>query len=177
MLSTTPLIEIHDSLDVPVTPALIPTAAVPASLPSTVIPKAIKFLLPHAQAGAIIGKSGSGIHAIQSCDGIWLKLGGPADYFPGTNERVLFLAGSNAGFVAAVDMILRRLHAVRSHFHMIILVEILVACVLFRLLCLNCVSVSTSCLVGLAAVSWGARFNFCRMQAANPRCFLLKWLT
>ena len=115
MLSTTPVIEIHDSLDAPAGTVHVPIA-VPASWPSTVIPKAIKFLLPHVQAGAIIGKSGAGIQAIQACDGVWLKLGGPADHFPGTNERVLFLSGSNAGFVSAVDMILRRLHAVRLCF-------------------------------------------------------------
>jgi hypothetical protein len=101
-------------------PSELPDSCAPAAAPavsaqdSRVMPVAVKLLLTRGQAGAIIGKSGAGIHAIQACDGVWLKLGGPTDFFPGTTARVLFLAGSNAGFPAALSMILHRLHSVRA---------------------------------------------------------------
>lgn len=69
------------------------------------------------RAGAIIGKSGAQITALQEAFGVYIKLGGPDDLFPGSFHRAAVLRGDVAALRAALVAIVDVLWKVRTLSH------------------------------------------------------------
>ena len=57
---------------------------------------AIKVLIPHRQAGCIIGKSGSTINAIQSESRARVQISKNREMYPGTQERVILISSPSS---------------------------------------------------------------------------------
>lgn len=72
-----------------------------------------KLLVSNEQAGAIIGKSGAQITALQEGYGVYIKLGGPEDLFPGTFFRAAVVRGDVKAVRAALASVVDVLWKVR----------------------------------------------------------------
>jgi transcription antitermination factor NusA-like protein len=66
----------------------------------------LKLLVPDRVAGSIIGKGGKVISDIEATSGCVMKLSPGQTFFPGTQERIVVIAGSTEGIDAAVQIIL-----------------------------------------------------------------------
>ena len=64
----------------------------------------VKFLMSNAAAGAIIGKGGASIAELQDNSGARLQLSRAAEFFPGTADRVMLVAGTLNAVLAALHL-------------------------------------------------------------------------
>ena len=69
----------------------------------------VKFLMSNAAAGAIIGKGGASIAELQDNSGARLQLSRAAEFFPGTADRVMLIAGTLNAVLAALHLVLTKL--------------------------------------------------------------------
>ncbi|KAG6410090.1 hypothetical protein SASPL_128138 [Salvia splendens] len=69
----------------------------------------VRFLLSNAEAGSVIGKSGSTINDIQSQTGARIKWSRNYEYFPGTFDRVVMVSGRVDDVLKAVNYIMSKL--------------------------------------------------------------------
>ena len=75
---------------------------------------AIKLLVPNYAAGAIIGRQGSTISAIQAESGTRIKLSQNRDFFPGTGDRVAFIVGTPEALQTAINALIDRIMTARD---------------------------------------------------------------
>ena len=75
---------------------------------------AIKLLVPNYAAGAIIGRQGSTISAIQAESGTRIKLSQNRDFFPGTGDRVAFIVGTPDALQTAINALIDRIMTARD---------------------------------------------------------------
>ena len=54
----------------------------------------VRFLLPNASAGSVIGKGGATISEFQAQSSARIQLSRNGEFFPGTADRILLLVGS-----------------------------------------------------------------------------------
>ena len=73
---------------------------------------AIKVLIPHRQAGCIIGKSGSTINAIQSESRARVQISKNREMYPGTQERVILISSPSSVdiVVDGLTLVLKKLY-------------------------------------------------------------------
>ncbi|KDD74404.1 hypothetical protein H632_c1337p0, partial [Helicosporidium sp. ATCC 50920] len=69
----------------------------------------VKMLVSNAAAGSIIGRAGSNINSLQSRTFARIQLSKAREYFPGTQERALLVAGRLKQVIAALALILDKL--------------------------------------------------------------------
>ena len=72
-----------------------------------------KLLVSNSAAGAVIGRGGGAIGALQAASGARLQLSRAREYFPGTQDRVLLIAGSMEAVLTALHLVLQKLAAER----------------------------------------------------------------
>lgn len=72
-----------------------------------------KLLVSNSAAGAVIGRAGGAIGALQAASGARLQLSRAREYFPGTQDRVLLIAGSMESVLTALHLVLQKLAAER----------------------------------------------------------------
>lgn len=72
-----------------------------------------KLLVSNSAAGAVIGRGGGAIGALQAASGARLQLSRAREYFPGTQDRVLLVAGSMEAVLTALHLVLQKLAAER----------------------------------------------------------------
>lgn len=70
-----------------------------------------KFLMSNAAAGAIIGKGGASIAELQDNSQARLQLSRTAEFFPGTADRVMLIAGTLNAVLAALHLVLTKLQS------------------------------------------------------------------
>eukprot|EP00916_Digyalum_oweni_P025336 GHVL01041741.1.p1 GENE.GHVL01041741.1~~GHVL01041741.1.p1 ORF type:complete len:352 (-),score=79.61 GHVL01041741.1:1245-2300(-) len=68
----------------------------------------LKFLVNNIAAGSIIGKSGSEIAAIEQQTEACMKLSPAGKYYPGTQERIVVVGGSQESLAAALRIIMNK---------------------------------------------------------------------
>ncbi|XP_055322517.1 RNA-binding protein Pasilla isoform X1 [Sitodiplosis mosellana] len=68
-----------------------------------------KTLVPAVAAGAIIGKGGETIAAIQKETGARVKMSKSHDFYPGTQERVCLITGSIESIMTVLDFIMDKI--------------------------------------------------------------------
>ena len=82
---------------------------------SSAVPKdqklIVKFLMSNAAAGAIIGKGGASIAELQDNSGARLQLSRAAEFFPGTADRVMLIAGTLNAVLAALHLVLTKVQS------------------------------------------------------------------
>jgi len=71
---------------------------------------AIKILVPSPAAGSIIGKGGSTIAEMKESTGCRIHLSNNNDFFPGTQDRVVIVAGEVEAVKTATALILTKVH-------------------------------------------------------------------
>ena len=71
----------------------------------------VKFLMSNAAAGAIIGKGGASIAELQDNSGARLQLSRAAEFFPGTSDRVMLIAGTLNAILAALHLVLTKVQS------------------------------------------------------------------
>lgn len=69
--------------------------------------KLFKILIPKASTGVVIGKKGANITSISTESGAKVRLSQNAEFYPGTEDRVLILEGGHDAINAAVAKTLR----------------------------------------------------------------------
>ena len=69
---------------------------------------ALKFLVSNNLAGALIGKGGSSVSALQNETGARIKIALSSDLFPGTQERVVLITGAESAVIYASSLIVER---------------------------------------------------------------------
>ena len=79
--------------------------------PSTTARVILKLLVSNAAAGAVIGRGGGAIGAVQAATGARVQLARAGDTYPGTPDRVLLVAGPLAAVLTALHLILETLAA------------------------------------------------------------------
>ncbi|CEL95963.1 unnamed protein product [Vitrella brassicaformis CCMP3155] len=72
-------------------------------------PHYFKLLVSNVVAGSIIGRSGSVITHLQEETGARLKLSAGREFFPGTEDRVVFLTGQLEHIVKALETVLDKI--------------------------------------------------------------------
>lgn len=70
---------------------------------------AIKFLIPNALVGSIIGRSGSAINDMQKKTGARMQLSKGTEYFPSTTDRILLVFGTVNQILTALHLLLAKL--------------------------------------------------------------------
>ena len=91
--------------------------------PSTIIggPRvALKFLASNNLAGALIGKKGASMRALQTETGARIKVSHTTEHFPGTQERVVLITGAESAVVHATGILVEKSCEVRlfqPHFY------------------------------------------------------------
>ncbi|CAF0912806.1 unnamed protein product [Didymodactylos carnosus] len=65
----------------------------------------VKFLLPGATTGSVIGKGGERIASLQKETSTKMKMSKAGDYFPGTQERVCLVVGSIPNVLSVYDFV------------------------------------------------------------------------
>ena len=63
--------------------------------PATDVRVVTKFLISNAAAGSVIGRAGTNITDYQTQSGARIQLSRSGEWFPGTNDRVMLLAGTS----------------------------------------------------------------------------------
>lgn len=74
-------------------------------------PTQIRFLVPKALAGYLIGKGGSTITQFQESSGAQLLLSRNQEYFPGTTCRIVVMSGTTIQVLTAFQLVLAKLHS------------------------------------------------------------------
>lgn len=77
----------------------------------------VKFLMSNAAAGAIIGKGGASIAELQDNSGARLQLSRAAEFFPGTADRVMLIAGTLNAVLAALHLVLLKVQSEQVGYH------------------------------------------------------------
>lgn len=72
-------------------------------------PTYIRFLVSNPLAGAVIGKGGSTINDFQSQSGARIQLSRSHEFFPGTTDRIIMIAGTIDEILRAVDLVIDKL--------------------------------------------------------------------
>lgn len=72
-------------------------------------PYHFKTLVPSVAAGAIIGKGGETIAAVQKETGAKVKMSKSHDFYPGTSERVCLITGSLEAITAVLEFIMEKI--------------------------------------------------------------------
>ncbi|KAH0881180.1 hypothetical protein HID58_068574 [Brassica napus] len=73
-------------------------------------PTHIRFLVPKALAGYVIGKGGSTITQFQDHSGAQILLSRNQEYFPGTTCRIVVMSGTTVQVLTAFQLVLAKLH-------------------------------------------------------------------
>ncbi|KAF3587901.1 hypothetical protein F2Q69_00032032, partial [Brassica cretica] len=73
-------------------------------------PTHIRFLVPKALAGYVIGKGGSTITQFQDNSGAQILLSRNQEYFPGTTCRIVVMSGTTVQVLTAFQLVLAKLH-------------------------------------------------------------------
>ncbi|CAH8339408.1 unnamed protein product [Eruca vesicaria subsp. sativa] len=71
----------------------------------------IRFLVPKALAGYVIGKGGSTITQFQDYSGAQILLSRSQEYFPGTTCRIVVISGTIMQVLTALQLVLAKLHS------------------------------------------------------------------
>ena len=66
---------------------------------------ALKILLPNVQSGPLIGVKGECIKELKEITGANIHISGIHDYYPGTTNRVVYVAGSEDAVASAMSLI------------------------------------------------------------------------
>lgn len=74
-------------------------------------PTHIRFLVPKALAGYVIGKGGSTIIQFQDNSGAQILLSRNQEYFPGTACRIVVISGTTIQVLTAFQLVLAKLHS------------------------------------------------------------------
>ncbi|CAN6887713.1 unnamed protein product [Brassica oleracea] len=74
-------------------------------------PTHIRFLVPKALAGYVIGKGGSTITQFQDHSGAQILLSRNQEYFPGTTCRIVVISGTTVQVLTAFQLVLAKLHS------------------------------------------------------------------
>ncbi|KAL0744001.1 hypothetical protein Bca4012_085514 [Brassica carinata] len=74
-------------------------------------PTQIRFLVPKALAGYVIGKGGSTITQFQDNSGAQILLSRNQEYFPGTTCRIVVISGTTTQVLTAFQLVLAKLHS------------------------------------------------------------------
>jgi RNA-binding protein Nova len=69
----------------------------------------LKFVLTNSAAGALIGKGGADMKTLEAAHGVVMKLSAGRSFFPGTQDRVLLMAGEAESLVATLPGVLDKL--------------------------------------------------------------------
>ncbi|KAE8820589.1 putative RNA-binding protein Nova-1 [Hordeum vulgare] len=72
-------------------------------------PTHARILVSDADAGCIIGKAGSAVHAMEARSGAHIKISARGRPLPGTDRRVVFVSGPFPAVMDAADLVLQRL--------------------------------------------------------------------
>lgn len=65
----------------------------------------VKWLIPDQLCGVLIGKGGDGIKSINSASGAWVKIAHVEEASPGSEERLVYIRGTNAQVKVALKMV------------------------------------------------------------------------
>eukprot|EP01041_Mallomonas_annulata_P007555 gene7555-15488_t len=76
---------------------------------------ALKFLVSNNLAGALIGKGGASVSALQSETGARVKISLAVDVYPGTQERVVLVTGAESTVIYASSLIVDRASEIFNH--------------------------------------------------------------
>merc|ERR1719352_1779944 len=66
----------------------------------------LKFVLSNSAAGALIGKGGADMKTLEAEHGVAMKLSAGRSFFPGTQDRVLLMAGEATALIATIPIVL-----------------------------------------------------------------------
>lgn len=69
----------------------------------------VKLLISNAAAGSVIGRGGAMVTTLQKDTRTRMQLSRSGEYFPGTMDRVLLVAGRRRNIVTALEAILFKL--------------------------------------------------------------------
>lgn len=81
----------------------------PRPAESSDAPYHFKTLVPSVAAGAIIGKGGETIAAVQKDTGARVKMSKSHDFYPGTTERVCLVTGSMDAIMTVLEFIMEKI--------------------------------------------------------------------